>query len=80
MFLAFGAVWRPVCRHMEEQTILEAPVQALAEALIWVKIDIDRNQTLAERWGAEATPTIYLLDPGGSVRQKIVGGAPADEW
>jgi thiol-disulfide isomerase/thioredoxin len=79
VFLAFGAVWCPVCRRMEEQTLLEAPVQAFADAFVWVKIDIDRNRALAQEWEVEATPTIYLLDPEGSARRKIVGGASADE-
>ncbi len=79
VFLAFGAVWCPVCRHMEEQTILEPPTQALADEFIWVKIDIDRKRALAEKWGVEATPTIFLLDPEGNARRKIVGGASADE-
>ena len=42
VYLAFGAVWCPVCRRMEEVTLLEPQMQALADDFIWVKIDIDR--------------------------------------
>jgi len=79
IYLAFGAVWCPVCRQMEEQTLLEQPMQALADEFVWVKIDIDRNVTLAREWGVEATPTVFLLDPSSDVKLRIVGGAGAEE-
>jgi thiol-disulfide isomerase/thioredoxin len=79
IFLAFGAVWCPVCRRMEEVTLLEPLVQALADDFIWVKLDIDRALSLAREWGVEATPTIFLLDPAGNSRRRIVGGASAEE-
>lgn len=79
VYLAFGAVWCPVCRHLEEVTLREPPMQALADEYIWVFIDIDRKMSLAREWGVEATPTIFLLDPAGNSRRKIVGGASAEE-
>ncbi|MDB4306157.1 DUF3187 family protein [bacterium] len=79
VYLAIGAVWCPVCRRMEEVTLLEPPMQALAKDFIWVFIDIDRKMSLAREWGVEATPTIFLLDPAGNTRRKIVGGASAEE-
>ena len=79
VYLAFGAVWCPVCRRMEEVTLLEPQMQALADDFIWVKIDIDRKLTLAREWDVEATPTIFLLDSAGRSRRKIVGGASAEE-
>ncbi len=79
VFLAFGAVWCPVCREMEERTLLEPAIQSLAGELIWVKIDVDRNMSMAREWGVEMTPTIFLLDPAGARRHEIVGGASADE-
>jgi thiol-disulfide isomerase/thioredoxin len=79
VYLAFGAAWCPVCRRMETVTLLQPPMQALAEEFIWVNIDNNRNMTLAREWGVEATPTIFLLDPEGHSRRKIVGGASAEE-
>ena len=35
VYLAFGAVWCPVCRHLEEVTLREPPMQALADDFIW---------------------------------------------
>ncbi len=79
VFLAFGATWCPVCREMEEKTLLEEPVQALAGDFVWVKIDIDRQVSLAREWQVEATPTIFLLVSAGNARQKIIGGVGADD-
>jgi len=79
VYLAFGAVWCPVCQFLEEVTLREPPMQALADEYIWVFVDIDRKITLAREWGVDATPTIFLLDPAGNSRRKIVGGASADE-
>ena len=79
VYLAFGAVWCPVCQYLEEVTLREPPMQALADEYIWVFVDIDRKITLAREWGVDATPTIFLLDPAGNSRRKIVGGASADE-
>ena len=56
VFLAFGAAWCPVCRRMEEQTLLEPAVQALAEKFVWVKVDIDRKRALAQEWGVQDRP------------------------
>ncbi len=78
IFLGFGAVWCPVCREFEETTLLEDSIQAFSEEFVWVKIDIDRNASLARQWGVEATPTIFLLDPSGIPRHRIVGGISAD--
>jgi thiol-disulfide isomerase/thioredoxin len=79
VYLAFGAAWCPVCRRMEEKTLLEPPMQALADEFVWVMIDIDRNVTLARKWGVEATPTIFLLDSVGTARLRIVGGTGSEE-
>jgi thiol-disulfide isomerase/thioredoxin len=35
VYLSFGAVWCPVCRRMKEATLLEPPMQALADDFIW---------------------------------------------
>lgn len=79
VYLAFGATWCPVCRQLKEKTLLEPPMQALADGFVWVFIDIDRNITLARTWGVKAVPTIFLLDPAGNARRKIIGGAEADQ-
>ena len=34
VYLAFGAVWCPVCRHIEEVPLREPPMQALADEFI----------------------------------------------
>lgn len=79
VFLAFGAAWCPVCRHLQEVTLREPQVEALAGDFVWAKIDTDRKPSLALEWNVEAIPTIFLLDSDGTPRQQIVGEASADE-
>jgi thioredoxin-related protein len=79
VFLLFSAVWCPVCEELKRRILLDTEVQQLADRLVWVDVDIDRNLSLARRWGVAATPTIFLLDPRGTPRGTIVGGATASE-
>jgi len=79
IYLAFGAVWCPVCRNVKDGTLREPEIQDLADEFIWVWIDIDRRVTLAREWKVEATPTVFLLDSAGYPRRKIIGGADAEE-
>jgi thiol:disulfide interchange protein len=46
VYLAFGAVWCPVCRRMEEVTLLEPQMQALADDLRPVRVT-DRRRLSA---------------------------------
>ena len=79
VFLEFFAVWCPVCRRMDSVTLLDPAVQEFADDFVWVKIDIDRNLSLAREWQVEATPTIFLLDEEGLPQSTIVGGADAGQ-
>lgn len=77
--LLFSAAWCPVCRHLEDVTLLEPSLQALGDDVVWVKVDVDRELSLAQSWGVEATPTIFLLDSAGAVRRTVVGGPRAED-
>lgn len=78
--LAFGAVWCPSCRYMEQVTLPSPEVQALADRFVWVSIDIDRNLSLARDYGVDASPYIFLLDAQGRTRQRIVGAGEPEEF
>jgi thiol-disulfide isomerase/thioredoxin len=75
VFLLFSAVWCPVCRELKRNTLLDHQLQELAESFFWIDVDIDRNLSLARDWRVAATPTVFLLDPRGTPRRTIVGGA-----
>jgi thiol-disulfide isomerase/thioredoxin len=79
VFLLFSAVWCPVCQELKRRTLLDRELQALAEDFVWIEVDIDRNLSEARLWKVSATPTVFLLDPRGTPRRTIVGGATPPE-
>lgn len=46
---------------------------------VHVKDDAEEYQRLGSRFGAEWTPTILVVDPGGDERHRIEGFLPVDE-
>lgn len=79
LVVLFVAVWCQSCRQLEERILLDPAVQELADELVWARIDIDRELSLARAWGVDATPTMFVLGPDGAVRRKIVGAVAATE-
>lgn len=73
LVLAFEAVWCPNCLKMKRTTLPAPQVTALSESFHWVKIDIDRNVSLARSYNVNAVPQLLLLDSDGTVRDRIVG-------
>jgi thioredoxin-related protein len=73
LVILFAAAWCSACQQLEEQVLLETPVQDLATDFIWVRVDIDRHLSVARDWEVDATPTLIVLEPGGAVDRKIVG-------
>lgn len=78
LVILFAAAWCSACQQLEERVLLEAPVQAVADRFIWVRVDIDRHLSVAREWEVDATPTLVVLEPDGSVRRKIVGMVGSD--
>lgn len=74
--VVFGAVWCPACRRFREGTIAGPEVRGLAERFHWVYIDIDRNVSLARRYGVNATPRTLVLRPDGT---ELAGASGAFE-
>ena len=52
----------------------------VTENFIPVRIHVKEQPQNFERFGAQWTPTIMLLDPDGAQRHKIEGFLPADEF
>jgi hypothetical protein len=78
LVMLFVAAWCSACQQLEDQVLLEAPVQAVADRFIWARIDIDRHLSVAREWGVDATPTLVVLAPDGSIQRRIVGMVGSD--
>lgn len=55
-------------------------VETVTENFVPVKIHIKEQPQTFERFGAQWTPTIIILDPDGVERHRIEGFLPADDF
>jgi thioredoxin 2 len=68
------ATWCGPCRMVSPA--LEQVAHELAGQVKLVKVDIDQNPRLAQRFQVQAVPTLLLLDKGEVISRKT-GAAPA---
>ncbi|MGP3944044.1 MULTISPECIES: thioredoxin [Streptomyces] len=68
------ATWCGPCRMVSPA--LEQVARELAGEIKLVKVDIDRNPRLAQRFEVQAVPTLLILDKGELVARRA-GAAPA---
>ncbi|MFF1631844.1 thioredoxin, partial [Streptomyces sp. NPDC058272] len=68
------ATWCGPCRMVSPA--LEQVAHQLAGQVKLVKVDIDRNPRLAQRFQVQAVPTLLLLEKGEVISRKT-GAAPA---
>src|ERR1700742_2806749 len=57
----FYATWCGPCKLIEKETFTDPSVRALMKRTICVRVDIDQNQPLAEKYGVETIPRVLLL-------------------
>src|SRR5206468_1158816 len=67
------AAWCTSCRDFNTQTLPSPEVQAFADRFCWVRIDIDRDMTIARAHNVRATPTFELIDADGKTRVRFQG-------
>lgn len=80
VLVEFMAKWCSVCRAMEDSTFSNPEVVDRVNAFIPVRIDVDKNQTLAEKYHANARkyggvgiPNFLFLDSEGKVLLHRIG-------
>ena len=67
MLLIFAAVWCASCRRFVSETLPDPRTQALGNQVHWVRVNIDREVSLARRFDVVATPTFVLLGSDGTL-------------
>jgi thioredoxin-related protein len=65
--ILFGATWCTWCRKMETDTLADPKVVQAAGQFLWVKIDVDKDQELAARYGVDGVPVAVMIDNKGRV-------------
>ena len=80
VFAYFTAVWCGPCQTLTHTTWANQGVDAALKAYVPVKIDIDRNPELAQKYGVGAVPTLAVLGADGRTERRVEGALPAEEF
>jgi hypothetical protein len=76
----FMATWCSACKEFEKETLRSPKVLDRSADFRWVRIDVDRDASLIRKFEVRSTPRIDLLDAGGSIRVRISGSLPPEEF
>jgi thioredoxin len=63
----FYATWCGPCKMLAEEIYTNDAVIEQSQKWIAVKIDVDKNQKLADKYGVSGLPTVGFLKPDGKV-------------
>ncbi len=66
MLLDFTAVWCKPCREMDRDFWARADIIEISKDFVCVKVDLDSNKTLADKYRVAALPNIIMTDSWGN--------------
>ena len=72
----FWATWCPPCRIIGP--ILEEIAEEYDGKIVVCKVDVDKNQSLAQKYDVRSIPTI-LFFKGGEIKDQVIGALPKSE-
>ena len=78
MMVDFNATWCGPCQMYKSDVFPKRPFKQATEDVILVNIDIDKNQSLARKFGVNSIPDIRFLTPDGKEIGSVVGYAGTD--
>jgi thiol-disulfide isomerase/thioredoxin len=77
VLIDFFTTWCGPCKMLDKQTWSNPEVQAaLQEKVIALKIDAEKEAELAKRYNIDAYPSMVILTPDGTLKDKYVGFMP----
>lgn len=69
----FFATWCGPCKMLDSETYTDASVIKESKRWISVKVDVDKEAKLAEKYKVSAMPTVAFLRPDGTLVTGFVG-------
>ena len=79
IMIVFHASWCGACRMLDNEVLTDSRVVSEAQKWIAVRVDVDKNPSIAESYRVESLPTLVFLKSEGNTGVKFEGAAPANE-
>jgi thioredoxin-related protein len=76
-FYKTGCKW---CRLMDDSTFNDKIIIEMSEKMIFLKLDADKDSTLAREYGVDYYPTTILFKADGNEIDRLVGFFPAADF
>ena len=80
VFVYFTADWCGPCQGLKHTTWADPSVEAALREYVPVKVDVDRDAQVAQKYRVTGIPAYFVLDPAGSVVGNWDGAQPPVEF
>jgi thioredoxin-like negative regulator of GroEL len=78
MLIEFWAVWCPPCKVMDEQVYPNAAVKEAMSKVMPVRIDVDKQESVARQYDIASMPTLIVADSYGTELFRFTGNVSAE--